>query len=397
MGMTLLSDTFDVRTGRPQTRWQEAQVRLKEMVEIIAYVPFTQIDITFLNRPMHVVLTRNGRDPHSFLADANRKIDQAFAQGPRGSTPALEKIQSSLINGQGKNIARYFFGDGIPNGGKIAQERIIQILCARDNPEGNPVTFLSCTNEDDQVEWMKDAEEIIPYCSESDDFDDEAREVLRDQGTALPYSKGFHLICQLVAAMNPDDLDAMDESVPFTKRTLDNILGIEHNEESYRYYFNGFVQAQRNRRIEGPTDQLKKSFNWEGLYQQFLTTSVARQIPSVQEFNAKLKQQQQPSFTYGNSTTTAATNHASNNNSSYYNNSNSTNNYNTSGFPVGQQPPPAYNPAYNGNYTAGGQQQQSPPVVQGVPTSHNNNIRKKKSLLPRFGKSFQYPGQRAIY
>jgi hypothetical protein len=36
--MTLLSDTFDVRTGRPQTRWQEAQVRLKEMVEIIAYV-----------------------------------------------------------------------------------------------------------------------------------------------------------------------------------------------------------------------------------------------------------------------------------------------------------------------------------------------------------------------
>lgn len=74
------------------------------------------------------------------------------------------------------------------------------------------MTFISCTNEDDQVEWMKDAEEVAPYCSESDDFHDEAAEVLRDQGPALPFSQGFHLVAQLVAAMNPDDLDAMDES-----------------------------------------------------------------------------------------------------------------------------------------------------------------------------------------
>ena len=39
-------------------------------------------------------------------------------------------------------------------------------------------------------------EEAAPYCSEADDYEDEAREVLRDQGAALPFSKGFHLICQ---------------------------------------------------------------------------------------------------------------------------------------------------------------------------------------------------------
>jgi uncharacterized protein YchJ len=135
---------------------------------------------------------------------------------------------------------------------------------------------------------MKDAEEIAPYCSESDDFKDEAEEVLRDQGAALPYSKGFYLVGTLVAAMNPDDLDAMDESVPFTKATLDNLLGIQHNEESYRHYFNCFMESQNMRRIEGPSDNLKKNTRWN--YQDFLQAPVASQIAAVQDFKAKLKQ-----------------------------------------------------------------------------------------------------------
>jgi hypothetical protein len=54
------------------------------------------------------------------------------------------------------------------------------------------VTFISCTNDDAAVEWMKDCEEVAPYCFESDDFNDEAAAgVLRAQGAALPYSKAF--------------------------------------------------------------------------------------------------------------------------------------------------------------------------------------------------------------
>merc|ERR1712224_676511 len=122
----------------------------------------------------------------------------------------------------------------------------------------------------DAVEWMKDAEEIAPYCSESDDFNDEAREVLKDQGVALPYSKGFHLICQIVAAMNPDDLDALDESIPFTKFTLDNLLGIVSNEESYQHYFNKYTEAQSKREVmidertgrPKEIDLLRKNTQW---------------------------------------------------------------------------------------------------------------------------------------
>jgi hypothetical protein len=241
-----------------------------------------------------VVLTRNGREPRVFLADAYRQVDQAFARGPSGTTPVLEKLQMSFIEGTGKNVARYFFGDGVPNGGIQAQKEITRILCARQNPEGNPVTFISCTNEDAAVEWMKDCEEAAPYCSESDDFGDEAEEVLRDQGAALPFSKGFHLICQLVAAMNPDDLDAMDESVPFTKATLDNLLGVVHNVESYKHYFNCFTEAQQMRVVENDasgrpkrSDQLKKNTKWN--YQDFLTAPLASQIPHVQDIKAQLK------------------------------------------------------------------------------------------------------------
>jgi hypothetical protein len=233
-------------------------------------------------------LTRQGRDPATFLADAYAQVEANFARGPSGTTPALEKLRDSFQRGQGASIARYFFGDGTPNGGELATREIIKLLKNRQNPAGNPMTFLSCTNEDKEVEWMKDAEEVVPYCSESDDFADEAAEVLRDQGAALPYTRGFHLICQLVAAMNPDDLDAMDESIPFTKATLDNLLGITTNEESFRQYFNEFAKAQRERRVEGPNDNLKKSMQWN--YEDFLRAPMANQIPAVQQFKQQVAQ-----------------------------------------------------------------------------------------------------------
>ncbi len=283
------SDTVNPVTKKINTRWDEAHERLKEMIEILAYVPFQQIGIEFLNRRDRISLTRNGQPPEAFLDEAIRQVDAIFAQKPIGTTPALEKIKESFLRGQGVSIARYFFGDGLPNGGEMAIREITNLVKNRPDPASNPVTFCSCTNEDAAVEWMKDAEEVAPYCSESDDFDDESQEVLGDQGAALPYTRGFWLICQLVAAMNPDDLDAMDESVPFTKATLDNLLGVQHNEESYRHYFNCFLQAQQAKVVERDSrgrpkqaDILKKNTKWN--YQEFLNAPVAKQIPQVQQF-----------------------------------------------------------------------------------------------------------------
>lgn len=61
---------------------------------------------------------------------------------------------------------------------------------------------------------------------------------MRDQGAAFPYTKGLWLLSNLIAALNPDDLDALDENIPFTKYTLDELLGRIHSPEEYAYYFN---------------------------------------------------------------------------------------------------------------------------------------------------------------
>jgi hypothetical protein len=80
-------------------------------------------------------------------------------------------------------------------------------------------------------------EETAPFTSELDDYQDEKREVLADQGTAFPYTRGFWLVSTLVAAINPDDLDAIDENVPFSKATLDDLMGRVHTPEEYQFYF----------------------------------------------------------------------------------------------------------------------------------------------------------------
>mmetsp|Transcript_17310 Transcript_17310/g.22917 ORF Transcript_17310/g.22917 Transcript_17310/m.22917 type:complete len:447 (+) Transcript_17310:140-1480(+) len=284
----LIDDSSSMMIGRPQSRWKEAKTRLKEIIEVLAYVPFNRIKIIFLNRLDQVSLRRQGRDPKSFMADAYRQIDAAFSSPPSGGTPVLERLQDSFLYNQNKNIARWFFGDGLPDGGLVDQQQITRILINRKNPATNPMTFISCTDESKQVEWMKECEEIAPYCSELDDFKEEAKEVLRDQGAAMPYSRGFHLVGMLVAAMNPEDLDAMDESIPFTKATLDDLLGIEHNEQSYRHYFTCFEEAQKKRRVIRMSDELKKAAKWN--YEDFLEATTASQIPAVQDFKAKLKE-----------------------------------------------------------------------------------------------------------
>ena len=75
---------------------------------------------------------------------------------------------------------------------------------------------MSCTNEDDQVEWMKDTEEKAPYCAEFDDYHDESREVLNDQGKAFPRISGMNMprLRDFGSKMSKASLSSKPESVP---------------------------------------------------------------------------------------------------------------------------------------------------------------------------------------
>lgn len=84
---------------------------------------------------------------------------------------------------------------------------------------------------------MKKLEEEAPFTAEVDDFKSERKEVLKKQGPRFPYTYGFWLLCQLVADINPDDLDAMDESLPFTRKTMNELLGRKLTCDEYEWYF----------------------------------------------------------------------------------------------------------------------------------------------------------------
>ena len=286
--MGMKTDAKDPTTGKVMNRWWEAKHRISSMIELLAYVISPPIQILFLNRNDVLTLQRlDGELPQAYIQRAEGILEQTFRRGPGGTTPALEAIGDSLNRYGGKKVLRYFMGDGMPNGGATACRKIQELITNRPFPESNPYTFMSCTNQDDQVEWMKTTEEKATYCAEFDDYLDESREVLKDQGQAFPYSFGLHLVAQIVAAFNPHDLDAMDESIPFTKLTLDNLLGYESSVEEYRYYFDSFLEAQK--KLPLATYQRKFVNQLPGLYSQFVGAKVASDIPAAMHYKNEMK------------------------------------------------------------------------------------------------------------
>mmetsp|Transcript_6290 Transcript_6290/g.6575 ORF Transcript_6290/g.6575 Transcript_6290/m.6575 type:complete len:470 (-) Transcript_6290:98-1507(-) len=234
----LLRNGHTANPQQPMTRWQEAENRLHVMMDILAYIPTKQITITFFNAPNVISISRVGVTPEAFKATAHEQIIRAFSTiDVKYKTPThrvLTKVFQEAAEFPDPTM-HYLFTDGVPSDQPI--EAVASLILHRQFPERNPLTLMSCTNEDEEVEWMKQIESTAPYCAEIDDYQDEKREVIYDQGPAFPYTKGFWIISQLVAAINPDDLDAMDENLPFSKYTLDDMLGRKHTPEEYQFYF----------------------------------------------------------------------------------------------------------------------------------------------------------------
>lgn len=225
----ILRDGQTANPNQPMTRWQEAENRLHVIMDILAYIPTKQIVITFFNAKNVITLSRNGMTPEAFKTAAHDQIIHAFSTiEVRYKTPTRHVLTRSfnMAASQPDPTMHYLFTDGVPTDASVSE--IAQLISNRVNPQANPLTLISCTNEDEEVEWMKEIEERAPFTAELDDYHDERTEVLEDQGKAFPYTKGYWIISQLVAAINPDDLDAIDENLPFTKATLDNMLGRVH-------------------------------------------------------------------------------------------------------------------------------------------------------------------------
>lgn len=224
------------------TRWEEAEDRIHVLIDMLAFIPSNPITISFLNRSDKLVLDHRGKTPEQFAQDAHQKVMNFFNRAPSGGTPIHAKLSQAFQSNNGAAM-HYLFTDGEPSDGK---ERVINLIRNR-NHQMHPLTFMSCTNNDDEAEWMKTLEGEVPYTSELDDFETERKEVYNNHGPGFPYSRGFWLLCQMVSAINPHDLDKMDEPIPFTKMTLNNLLGRRITDEEYRYYYQHNPKADQSR------------------------------------------------------------------------------------------------------------------------------------------------------
>lgn len=227
-------DPYNKRSNDRLTRWEEAEDRLHILLDMLAYLPIDKIKLSFFNNSNYNnELNHKGKTPEQFAEESHRLITRLFNLRPNGRTP-LYKNLAEAFRAKG-NTMHYVFTDGEPSDASI--QEVKELIKQRPNPKMNPLTFISCTNNDDECDWMKQIEEEAPFTSELDDFISERREVLKDQGSAFPFTKGFWLISMLAASINPYDLDAMDESVPFTKKTLNDLMGRNITLEEYRHYF----------------------------------------------------------------------------------------------------------------------------------------------------------------
>lgn len=222
------------RAGEKMERFEEAENRLHIMMDILAYIPVEHMQVRFLNHSETLILDRTGKTPEAFQAYAHGAIHNVFeiARRKLATTPVRAALKAGF-DAPGK-WSHFLFNDGEPNetGPVIAQQ-----IITRKNPENHALTLISCTNNDRDTVWMKAVDSAATWVAEIDDFDDEKQEVMEKQGTAFPYTRGLWILNQLVASINPFDLDALDENLPLTKFTIDNILGRTLNPAEYQYYF----------------------------------------------------------------------------------------------------------------------------------------------------------------
>lgn len=145
------------RPNEFMTRWQEAENRLHIMMDILAFIPTKNILITFMNAPNVIQLSRQSKSPDVFRQESHGAIAHAFTTIPvKYQTPTYHALSTSFNHASTlpDPTMHYLLTDGVPS--DRPKEAIAELILRRPNPDRHPVTLCSCSNEDSEVEWMKD-------------------------------------------------------------------------------------------------------------------------------------------------------------------------------------------------------------------------------------------------
>jgi hypothetical protein len=134
----------------------EAENRLHIMIDILAFIPCKHIQIRFMNNPNEIILTHAGKSPERFQQEYHEIVSSTFHSLRLGSTPTLQTLRIGFDDASHHTdpTCHYLFTDGVPSDTSVGHLKTF-IRC-RQNPERNPLTLISCTNQDSECEWMKE-------------------------------------------------------------------------------------------------------------------------------------------------------------------------------------------------------------------------------------------------
>jgi hypothetical protein len=282
------SGSMTTMTNNGKTRWENTLERLTIFMKLLQVVPTGTVKISFLDRSATKTIKRRragGMTPAQFYNEAVAFLNRQFQRAPNGITPIYSSVSSMLSHARKKPTACYLITDGEPSSNDFEDPReeieaTKNLILGRRNAKYTPITLMCCSDIVTNTMWMHEIEEMAcrpgfwGYVAAIQNYQAECLEVLNDQGAWFPYSQAVWLICNLAAALNPFDLDALDQHEPLTKPTLDNtFLGYVSTDATYEAYFNQHPNA---------------TWAFAEDYNAFKTTEYAYMIDSVRLFASTL-------------------------------------------------------------------------------------------------------------
>ena len=188
------------------TRWDELQHFAKISIEIANVYNTNGVDVHFLNRP-YIKNVKSVND-----------LKNSFEKQPNGYTPLTQVLNDVLFNyGNLKdktNLLIIIVTDGEPttSTGLVDINGFKQCLKQRDS--NTYTTIVSCTDQDQTMEYLNNWDKTIPRLDVVDDFRSEKQEIMRAQGSKFQFSFGDYIIKSLIGSIDPE-MDRLDETSPF--------------------------------------------------------------------------------------------------------------------------------------------------------------------------------------
>ena len=147
------------------SRWQEAENRLHVMMDILAYIPVPSISISFFNAKNVIHLSRLGRSVEEFRDEAHVAVRRTFnSVEVRYKTPTYTILSRELQTAAShpEPTMLYLLTYGVPTDRPVSA--VAELIARRPQPERTPISLLSCSNEDEEVEWMKEVSQADSQC-----------------------------------------------------------------------------------------------------------------------------------------------------------------------------------------------------------------------------------------